>query len=455
MEKILENLLNMMEDAKTERAETKKLIETKVGRLENKVDSVVGTVEQLASKAEKHEGALTSMQEKMATMEKELENLRNRGKEAPSYREVASREVGQGVASRVRDIEVASRERASEVSGRERGGEVDSGKGLREVSGREGVRVVSGRERVGAVYGRERGGESAATACGGRWPAREEEKVKEMFREANSTLTFSPIAEEDWRQLTTQLVEEENMGLREAEKEAGNRMLEEFLAQEMLMKEEHIEDVMGQVEYLQPKMRTGWNALIVGFKGEAIVDWILRGKGKMRRGVEGANKPVVENWVPGGLYKRYNALRSVAFRLRQKDGLKTRINFGMNDFTLVTRKDSRDHWSAPVPLEAEALPDFQLSDVSAALARVQRSPTVAPGRARYGGTAARQGKRLRVASPGLSPSAKEPRVEGEEGDSLEDMEDVEGEMSTSEGEERISEQDTNVTVRKSKKNTQK
>ena len=40
-------------------------------------------------------------------------------------------------------------------------------------------------------------------------------------------------------------------------------------------------------------------------------------------------------------------------------------------------------------------------------------------------------------------------------DSLEDMEDVEGEMSTSEGEERISEQDTNVTVRKSKKNTQK
>ena len=60
-----------------------------------------------------------------------------------------------------------------------------------------------------------------------------------------------------------------------------------------------------------------------------------------------------------------------------------------------------------------------------------------------------------MASPGLSPSAKEPRVEGEEGDSQEDMEDVEGEMSTSEGEERISEQDTNVTLRKSKKNTQK
>ena len=123
----------------------------------------------------------------------------------------------------------------------------------------------------------------------------------------------------------------------------------------------------------------------------------------------------------------------------------------MNDFTLVTRKNNSDHWSAPVPLEAEALPDFQLSDVSAALAREQRSPTVAPGRARYGGTAPRQGKRLRVASPGLSPSGKEPRVEEEEGGSQEDGED---EMSTSDSEKSISEQDKNVTVRKNKKKTQ-
>ena len=422
MEKTLENLMKMMEEAQKERAEaqqeaqkeraeTRKLIETKVGQLEEKVDAVGGTVEHLASKAEKHEGALTSLQQKMVTMEKELEDLKNRGKEAPTYREVASRERGIDVASRVRGIE-----ERSEVSSRERGGEVAS---------------------------RERGGEAEATAR--RRPAREEEKVKDMFREANSTLTFSPIAEEDWRQLTSRLVEEENMGLREAEKEAGHRMLEEFLAEEMLMKEEHIEDVMGQVEYLQPKVRTGWNAVIVGFKNEAIVDWILRGKGKMRRGVEGANKPVVENWVPSGLYKRYNALRSVAFRLRQRDGLKTRINFGMNDFTLVTRKDSKDRWSAPVPLESECLPDFQLSDLPASLAREQRSPTMAPGRARYGGTAARQGKRLRVASPGLSPSGKEPRVEEEEGGSQEDKEETD---SRSKSKDSISKSDKNVTTRK-------
>ena len=160
---------------------------------------------------------------------------------------------------------------------------------------------------------------------------------------------------------------------------------------------------------------------------------------------------MVENWVPGGMYKRYNALRSVAYRLRQKDGLKTRINFGMNDFTLVTRKDSRDHWSAPVPLEAEALPDFQLSDLSAALAREQRSPTVAPGRARYGGTASRQGKRLRVASPGLSPCGKELRVEVEEGGSQEDGADMD--CSTESGTS-ISNRDKNVMARKNKQKSQ-
>ena len=134
------------------------------------------------------------------------------------------------------------------------------------------------------------------------------------------------------------------MGLREAEKEASNRMLEEFLAQEMMMREEHIEEGMGQVEYLQPKVRTVWNALIVGFKDKAIVDWIIRGKRKIRQGMEGANKSLVENWVPGVMYKRYNVLQSVANRLRQRDGLKIRINFGMIDFTLVTMKDSRDYY---------------------------------------------------------------------------------------------------------------
>ena len=379
--------MRMLTEAKEERAETKRLIETRVGGLEEKVDAVVVSVKELASKTEKHDGTLTSLQEKMSTMENELQDLRNKEMEGPRYSEI-----------------------------------------VRE-SGSKAVPVGSVPERAVPVPGVE-------AVAGGRHRSPEKvEKVKNLFSEANSTLTFSPIAEEDWRQLVTRLVEEENMDQNEAEKEARYRMVEEYLAQEMLIKEEHIHDVMSQVKTIRPKSRTDWNALVVHFKEEDIADWILRGKGKMRRGVEGVNKPVVENWVPGGLYKRYNALRSVAYRIRQRDGLKTRINFGTSDFSLVTKRDRRDQWSSPVDLEMENLPGFQLSEVTAELAREQRSPTMAPGRARYGGTAPRQGKRLRVASPGLSPSGKEARVE---------------EMRTSEGEDISSDIERNVTERRSR-----
>ena len=392
---MLETIMKMLEKAENERAENKTLIETKVGGLEVKVDTVVGTVKELASKAESHEATLAAMQAKVSTMEMEIQDLK-KGKETPSYKEVASGEVVVPVP-------------------------------------------------VPAVPAVPAAAAAAAAASGVRRPAGQEERIKEMFLEANSTLTFSPIAEEDWKQLTTHLVEEEKMDPRMAEKVAGHRMVEEFLNQEMLMKEEHIKEVMSQVETLWPKVKTNWNTLVVRFANETIAEWILRGKGKMRRGVEGINKPVVDNWVPGGLYKRYNALRSVAYRLRQT-GLKTRINFGMSDFSLVTKKDKRDSWSAPVSLETENLPSFQLSDLPAVLTREQRSPTLAPGRARYGGTAPRQGKRLRVASPGLSPSGKEPRVEGEAGNTTDEEEEVEG----SEIERGTRGQDKNVTARRSK-----
>jgi hypothetical protein len=291
---------------------------------------------------------------------------------------------------------------------------------------------------------------SQSAAGRGQRPAGEDQKIQNMFREANSTLTFSPMAEEDWKQLTARLVEEEQMDVKQAEMEAGYRMVEEYLAQEMRMKSEHVQDVMDLVETWWPKGKAGWNAMVVRFRDVDIVDWVLRGKAKMRRGVEGVNKPVVENWVPGGLYKRYNAVRSAAYRIRQRDGLRTRINFGTSDFTLVTRRDGKDHWSAPVALEN--LPDFLLSDTVAALAREQRSPTQAPGRARYGGTAPRE-KRTLEASPGLSPLRKEPRTnpeatgdgQGTEGSSEEQ---ISGEDERDSDDETIKNNEDNITGRK-------
>ena len=93
MEKtFMEKVMQMMEEAKQDRADTRKMIESKVGVLEEKVDAVAGTVKGLASKADKHEGALADLQERVTTMETELQEMRNK-KESPSFKEVTSGEV--------------------------------------------------------------------------------------------------------------------------------------------------------------------------------------------------------------------------------------------------------------------------------------------------------------------------------------------------------------------------
>ena len=74
-----------------------------------------------------------------------------------------------------------------------------------------------------------------------------------------------------------------------------------------------------------PKNNGDWKTLAVRFENTAVAEWILKGKIKLRTEVVGQNKPVVENWVPYGLYKRYNGVRSLAYKFRHKNNLKTQI----------------------------------------------------------------------------------------------------------------------------------
>ena len=53
--------------------------------------------------------------------------------------------------------------------------------------------------------------------------------------------------------------------------------------------------------------------------------WILKGKIKLRTGLVGDNKLVVENWVLDGIYKMYNIVRSLAYKYRCENKLKTQI----------------------------------------------------------------------------------------------------------------------------------
>ena len=209
------------------------------------------------------------------------------------------------------------------------------------------------------------------------------------------------------------------MDQEEADKQAGRIMIEEFLEQEMGIRSDHLQEVMGQVIDFFPKTKTGWRTLVVSFQTEAIAEWILKGKYKMRMGIVGEDKPVVENWVPSGMYKRYNAVKSIAWKQRHENGMKTQIRFGESDFFLVTRRSKSDYWSQPIPLSG--LPDFQLSASSSLPAREARSPTQAPGRERYGGRAGRREKRALSASPGHSPINKQSKKGGLSADSSQEM----------------------------------
>ena len=246
---------------------------------------------------------------------------------------------------------------------------------------------------------------------GDQEPEKDEMEIRNLFKKANSTITVGPNTEEDWRELVSVLQREERMDEKQAEREALGRMIEEYLEMEMAMKVIHIKEVMSRVVDIAPIRRSGWKSLVVKFDSPDIVDWILKGKGKMRQGVEGESRPVVQNWVPDGIYRRYNAVRSAAYKIRHEEKLQTRIIFGEKDFQLVTRRNKDDFWGEPVPLSN--LPDFQISASLKVLDRGEKSPTLAPGRARYGGAGARSEKRSLSTSPGHSPINKQSKVSDE------------------------------------------
>ena len=141
--------------------------------------------------------------------------------------------------------------------------------------------------------------------------------------------------------------------------------------------------------------------------------WVLQGKAMMR---QGENKPVLENWVPDGMYRRYIAVRCLACKQQHKNKVKTQIRFGQNDFTLMVIKTRNDFWQ-PVPMSD--LPDFQPYKRLGRKTKQVRSPTRALGRPKYGGTVGRIDKRALSMSPGYSPESKQskPNPENSSSDS--------------------------------------
>ena len=257
---------------------------------------------------------------------------------------------------------------------------------------------------------------------------KDEEEIRNILKKAKSAITFGPNTEEDFREIVSKLERDDKMDKREAEDKALQMMIIEFFELEMMMKKEHIDVIMKEhVKEIYPKTRTNWKAIVVKFHSEDIVDWIMRGKGKMRQGIEGSNKPVAENFVPGGMYRRYNAVKSIAYRIRHNEGLQTKITFGHTDICLVTSKRKEDFWGEPIKLTN--LPDFQVRSLNG-LDREKRTPSKAPGRERYGGTTTERDKRPLSLSPGNSPASKQTRQDNNAVSSESEREEIENVVTT-------------------------
>ena len=99
-------------------------------------------------------------------------------------------------------------------------------------------------------------------------------------------------------------------------------------------------------------------------------------------------------------------MRSLAYKQRHENKVKTKIGFGKNDFTMMVRKTRNDFWQ-PVPMSD--LPDFQPYERLGRKTKEVRSPTQALGRPKYGETAGRIDKR----ALSMSPESKPRRIESQ------------------------------------------
>ena len=156
------------------------------------------------------------------------------------------------------------------------------------------------KEKAGAVWGGGQGGKGAESGARETPEIEKKEKgdIERMFSEANSTLTFSPMDEDEWKEIKAKGMEEGKMEECKAEEAAYDSLVADFLSQEMGMNGKELKEVMKDVKDIYPKTSRDWKVLVVNFRSEATAQWVLQGKAKMRQGVQGENKPALENWVP-------------------------------------------------------------------------------------------------------------------------------------------------------------
>ena len=85
--------------------------------------------------------------------------------------------------------------------------------------------------------------------------------------------------------------------------------------------------------------RDNWNVLYVELGNEYQVDSLFS---YTRMMVKKDHR--VTRWIPRKMYQRFSALQTVAYNMRKKDGVKTRVKIGHCDLELSIREQGSSFW---------------------------------------------------------------------------------------------------------------
>jgi hypothetical protein len=173
---------------------------------------------------------------------------------------------------------------------------------------------------------------------GGQWHGGQGHGVQEQISDekrdlcsaARKVVGFTPIVP---RMLEIQL---QSYGAKDME-EAMLMEVKSYLKCEMKM----LPSVIEKLNFVRifPPAREDWNVLYVEFGSDQEVDTVFK---HTRNMVQKDHR--VTRWTPKQMFDRFRAIQSLAYTIRQEEGLKTRVKIGQTDFLLSTRSLNSSIW---------------------------------------------------------------------------------------------------------------
>ena len=184
---------------------------------------------------------------------------------------------------------------------------------------------------------------------------------RDLCSAARKVVGFSPI---EPRMLEIQV---QSYGAKDKE-EAMLLEVKSYLKCEMKMLPSDI-DKLNFVRIFPPA-KEEWNVLYVEFGSDQEVDTVFS---HTRMMVKKDHRLI--RWTPKQMFDRFRGIQSLAYTIRQEEGLKTRVKIGQTDFLLSTRSPNSSFWhSRTLPSN---LPDIDLE---------QSPPPGRPSYSRFGPT---------------------------------------------------------------------